>query len=384
MKKKIKLETLVYVINRRFPTERGHGYQIAAMVEAFGAIGVKTEAWVSRRRQTVALLNTSPDKLYDLRHPLAVHWVDSFDPTDRSPQFVTQWWSHLDFIRRVYPRLRHKTPTAIYTRDEAVAGILGFLGWPIFFECHYEPERGSRLFWWFVSQTRGLIVNTQSLEHRIRQRLPELPLLYQPNGVAQYWLEQKPTQQLRRKLSLFKANRLVVYAGNLYSWKGVATLVAALEFLPTTYHLAIIGGTNRECQKLITQVVPSRRKRVHWLGHQPRAKLRTYLASADVLVLPATAIQSHASQYTAPLKLMEYLALGIPVVASDIMSHRNLASPAQLTFFEPDKPQALAQAIVQSQTSSGRVKIKFGKRLAATHTWDQRAETIRQFIEDQL
>ena len=117
-------------------------------------------------------------------------------------------------------------------------------------------------------------------------------------------------------------------------------------------------------------------------GHVSPEAVRTQLAEAAVAVLPLTR-ELISSSFTSPLKLFEYMAARVPVVASDLPSTREVLSDGvNAVLVEPDNPTALAGGIQRVLNDPG-----LGDRLAekaaeevAGYTWERRAERIVRFL----
>jgi glycosyltransferase involved in cell wall biosynthesis len=48
-----------------------------------------------------------------------------------------------------------------------------------------------------------------------------------------------------------------------------------------------------------------------------------------------------------PNKLFEYVALGIPVISSDLEGIRDFFNDTEITFFVPEDPESLANKILE-------------------------------------
>jgi glycosyltransferase involved in cell wall biosynthesis len=106
------------------------------------------------------------------------------------------------------------------------------------------------------------------------------------------------------------------------------------------------------------------------LGAIPYQQLHRIYANADIYVTPA-----YAETFAHPL--VEAMASGVPVVASDIPVHREICGDAAL-YFERFSPEALADGIVQVATKSKRHETMVAKgRTRAEHfSWKVHAEQI--------
>lgn len=169
----------------------------------------------------------------------------------------------------------------------------------------------------------------------------------------------------------------LLYVGQLYPWKGVEVLVRALPYLPGE-RAVIVGGSEE-------QIVPLRRlaesedvaDRILFAGTVPHAQVRGYLENARVAVLPN--LDSGVSRFTSPLKLFEYMAAGVPIVASDIASLREILREGEnAVLARPGDSEALASGI-RSLLEDADLTVRISQRAreaAVNYTWDARARKI--------
>jgi glycosyltransferase involved in cell wall biosynthesis len=179
---------------------------------------------------------------------------------------------------------------------------------------------------------------------------------------------------------------IVGYAGHLYPWKGVDILLEALVQLPGTQGL-IVGGLPAEADLQRTRDLAGRlglASRVTFTGWIEPPLVAQALDNADVLVLPNTATKISAS-YTSPLKLFEYLAMGKPIVASDLPSIREvLTNGENAVLITPSDAAALAGGIRQL-IDDGAFAERLARRAfedAGAFSWDKRAERIESLMQE--
>ena len=117
----------------------------------------------------------------------------------------------------------------------------------------------------------------------------------------------------------------VLYAGQLYPWKGVDVLVEAFAQVPRG-RLVILGGIEGEADTARVRALVDRlglEGRVDMPGLVPQARVADALRRATVVAVPflRTAM---TERHTSPLKAFEAMAAGRAIVASDLPSTREV------------------------------------------------------------
>ena len=123
-------------------------------------------------------------------------------------------------------------------------------------------------------------------------------------------------------------------------------------------------------------------KNIHIVGFVSNDQVPTWLASADVLLLPNSGKYKHA-RVTSPLKLYEYMAAKRPIIATDIPALRGVLSHRENAFLiEPDSAGQMASAVMtvcQNENLSNRIAIQAWKDVQKL-TWTNRAQNIFRFF----
>ena len=143
---------------------------------------------------------------------------------------------------------------------------------------------------------------------------------------------------------------LCVFAGAFRSWHGVVHLAAALSRLHHSgdhrFGAILIGdGPERPAAERAARDLPG----VIFTGALPHAMLPAVLAAADIGVAPFDPMR-HAPLrlgfYWSPLKIFEYMAVGLPVVAPNLPRLRRLVEhKREGLLYPPRDPRALDRAI---------------------------------------
>ena len=135
---------------------------------------------------------------------------------------------------------------------------------------------------------------------------------------------------------------VVLAVGRLERHKGIDRVIAALAGLDSGFRLAVVGGGSYRHRLLAHAVDLQVSSRLELVGAVPDAELHRWLRTARVTVALADRDRSG-------LQVMEALAAGTPVVASNIPVHWEAASHADgegVKFLPPaSSPLAVADAI---------------------------------------
>jgi glycosyltransferase involved in cell wall biosynthesis len=170
--------------------------------------------------------------------------------------------------------------------------------------------------------------------------------------------------------------RHVAYVGTIADIRGIREMVRALELLPQDSDIRLLLAGRFASPRLQTEVerMPGWR-RVSYLGWQPRDDMRKILAQARAgLVLFHPEPDHFEAQ---PNKLFEYMAMGLPVIASDFPQWREFVTRVGCgTTVDPLNPAAIARAITQvvGDPHSGEGMGRLGKLAVAGHyNWEAEA-----------
>ena len=147
--------------------------------------------------------------------------------------------------------------------------------------------------------------------------------------------------------------------------KNVAALVRVLPYLPDDQHLLLVGTVDDRFEDPVPQLARSLgvAHRVLHLPSVSEQELHSLYAGASVFAYPSL-IEGLG------LPLLEAMAAGLPVVASDIPVFREIAGDA-VVLVPPDDPRAWAEAIRQAGDPERREKlIRAGHRQVRNATWE--------------
>jgi glycosyltransferase involved in cell wall biosynthesis len=213
-----------------------------------------------------------------------------------------------------------------------------------------------------IAEVDHVIVTGRVLEQKVLPYRPRA-LTCVPNGVqVEHFLN--GTAALPPEYRAIPAPR-AVYVGAVEEWLDVPLLADLARQLPGVSFVLIGDGQ--------ADLGPLRgRANMHILGRRPYAQVPAYLKHAAVGLIPFK--QNRLVRAVNPIKLYEYMACGLNVVATAWEELEHLASPARLCRGVPEFRAAIAAAIEES--TDKEMLIDFARRA----DWRERARLLFRAI----
>lgn len=191
------------------------------------------------------------------------------------------------------------------------------------------------------------------------------------NGFNTGVFHPRDRREVRQRLGIDADARVIVYVGRLVESKGLRELLAAFAALSGTdpsLRLALVGeGVMRDELERMVQSQPVLQGRVLMPGGMEPAQVAEWISASDLLTLP-----SWSEGY--PNVVVEALACGVPVVATDVGGTREIIDDRNGLLIPPRDERLLAQALEQALARTWD-----GAAIAAAmrRTWDDVArETL--------
>ncbi|HEY3607544.1 MAG TPA: glycosyltransferase, partial [Pseudonocardiaceae bacterium] len=118
---------------------------------------------------------------------------------------------------------------------------------------------------------------------------------------------------------------------------------------------------------------------VHHVGAVPFADLPRWLARMDVGLTPYT--DSAFNRASFPLKTLEYLAAGRPVVGSDLPATRGLAQESMDVSAVAGPAEFAARVRAVAAMPATPAVVRRRRAVAARHSWAARATRLTQLVD---
>ena len=184
-----------------------------------------------------------------------------------------------------------------------------------------------------VAAATATIAVSDPVRDWVRERTGSESVHTVPNGVSITRIVPRPEEI---------GDPVVTFVGTLKPWHGVADLLAAAALAKRPWKLRIIGdGPERAA---LEEQAAGLGIEVDFRGAVAPADMPGQLAGSAIGVAPYPDLGGEQQQYFSPLKVYEYLAAGLPVVASAVGQLPQILGELG-TLVPPSDPAALAAAI---------------------------------------
>lgn len=382
------------IANARLPSERAQSLQVMQTAAAFARAGVDSTLVYARRRKAPTLptgvtlyehYQVPPGARPALRETACIDWIDALPV---SLQYFPARLQELTFSRNAARAVeREGLELVVYSREiEAARRLLRRGRGRVFLELHRVPAGELRRRW--LGEVLARASGVVAISGGVREDLvalggrPDAICVEHDGFDAQRFATRPSREHARRELDLPQDAVVVAYTGGLLAWKGAELIVEAARALPEL-RFVLAGGMAADVERLRERASGIANLRID--GFQPPERVALYLSAADIGLAPNRSQPAISSKYTSPLKVFEAMAVGLPLVASDLPSMREvLTHGVDAWLVPPDDPAALAQGIrrlAEDRALRERLSGAFARR-ASQHTWDARAKRLLAWMAE--
>ncbi len=187
------------------------------------------------------------------------------------------------------------------------------------------------------SRSQQIFTVSEDLKHKVIQISPNANVETVYNGVDfnRFTLTQKNNDPEL-------ASTKLIYIGNLIQTKGVFELAHAFRELCKSHDIKLTIVGNGPCENDLRDILSSEivKEKVYFTGALSHSEVAKELSASDCLVLPSYS-------EGVPNVVMEALASGIPVLATDVGGIPEIVNDKNGILFEPQNKRAIEQAYIK-------------------------------------
>lgn len=217
-------------------------------------------------------------------------------------------------------------------------------------------------------------LSTQIEEFLKSRKITSERIIMVPNGInrsrpGNSKLEPLKRRIYRRKMGFSDDDILILMVGAVEYRKGIHLAKAALNWLPSNYHLLLVGWSSRlggayYLKKLLKGKDSSR---IHYFGHVSKKQVEKILGLVDCYL---SASLSEACQ----ISVLEASEYGLPVVLTNIGAATDIFGPNYPFLVSNPDPELLASKIRLGIASGRNTPIPINNT-----TWNSVGKTIGKF-----
>lgn len=220
-------------------------------------------------------------------------------------------------------------------------------------------------------------------EYLIQQEIPPSKIKVITNGADTPRTFERPPEA---------PEKYVIYFGALQPWQGMDTLLKALKYLQdfSDLKLVICASTKAKYTKFYRRWIEKWQltEKVIWLYQLPKKELYSWIRFAQFSIAPLKQCTRNLVQGCCPLKILESMAIGTPVVASDLPAIREIMPSENIgKFFRADRPADLARSmriLLEYTDYTENLGKEAQKHVYQSFTWLQKREELKNFYKDIL
>lgn len=306
--------------------------------------------WWQRLRRPADLLRVPQEDYTGLPAFVPTYWPIPHIPATHVRALYRGLAAHLNHLRRGFPfevifstfAYPDGVAAAHLARDLDCPLVIGVLGSDVNLLAARPVLRSE--IQWGLQQARRVLAVSEALRRRVIELgvAPE-KVVVQRNGVDGERFVLRDYEEARVRLGLPADRRIVCCVGNLVPVKGQDVLVEAMGVLRAVpcVDLALVGaGEMQEALQARVRAL-GLEGRVHLPGRRPHAEIPDWISACDVYCLPSR-------REGCPNVILEALAAGRPVVASNVGGVPELINIDNGILVPAEDPVALAEGLRQA------------------------------------
>ena len=215
-----------------------------------------------------------------------------------------------------------------------------------------------------------VFVTSERLRRRVLEQREQVEVLPFAVDFPRFEKERLATQSKPNELVEIDSP-IVGYVGGLHRWVDQELLVEAARVLPDV-EFVFVGPEQCDMSKLKAQ------PNIHLLGSRNYDELPRYIKCFDVGLIPYVLSEYALNVY--PTKLNEYLAMGLPVVATNLPEVRKFNEDFSDVVRIGDGPASFASQIQESLANNTPAQVQRRIEVASQNSWQARLEHMSTLI----
>ena len=195
---------------------------------------------------------------------------------------------------------------------------------------------------------------------------------------------------IEHKKPEYAPDKYIIYIGAVQPWQGVESLLKAMTFLKDLTDLKLVfcaSGTKpriRFLQKLSEKMEIA--DKLIWNLRIGQCEVQDWLQGALISLAPLTECERNLVQGCCPIKIVESMAAGVPVIASNMPVTQELIEHNVTGWLiRPDRPSELARAIrvlLAHPETLERIAKAAKEKVITSLSWEKSLEQLTEVYKN--
>lgn len=191
----------------------------------------------------------------------------------------------------------------------------------------WKYRLSKRLETWVCKNADAVVVICEGLKRELIGRgIRHDKITVVQNGVDIDVFDSNSRQESEASFSEGLRNRkMIAFMGSFFRWEGLELLIEAMARLTrmrSDVGLLLVGGGEMVAELRAKVEQLNLEQHVMMPGQVPQAQIPAWYAKADIMAFPRHSTK--LTEMVTPLKPLEAMAMGKPIVASDVGGHKEL------------------------------------------------------------
>tara|TARA_B100000287_G_scaffold348095_1_gene336220 strand:- start:14 stop:1153 length:1140 start_codon:yes stop_codon:yes gene_type:complete len=314
------------VLYARFPSEMAYSHHIIQVAKGFVENNCDVNIYYPKTYNKKTLKETPEEYYGDLTNVtfIQINNIDitSFRIYEISPNFVKKFLYSLNTFIWSRKLKKNKNENFVWSTNPNILLIAKKYFKYVIYEKHGQAKYIQKLSISILKKsTNTLMIGvTEFAYNELSKNFNNA--LYLTNGVDKNFISQKEKPLQSNLVTIGYIGMLETYGVD----KGVLNSIKEIDKLSieTKLNIEVIGGPEHKLNELRGFIETSREDKNYSVKPSiPHNEVAKVLRNFDIGIVPYPN-DSHMNKYASPMKIFEMAACGVPILASDIKSHKEL------------------------------------------------------------
>jgi len=367
---------ILFVLLARFPSEKAYSVTTTNTIMALKKIGHNVEI-------------LSPNDSSAFRNgfwgELAFRWCSWALAFKSRFRFLNRWRFYLFlpvWLSVVKSKIRTRNYDLVWSRNLIIPIFLG-KNYRTFTELHSLPKSLTQIILRLTGSNSHVLgpISPYLLRQVTGGILSDFESVLAPMAAPKHFFrstEYENVGSIRKLCYIGRLTSLGVDQGVVHFIESMIEIIKLNEDIT----LLLIGVSENDfLANSQSKLADFPKNRIKFLPNVKHDEIPNYAYDVDAFVLPYCEKSEFRGRF--PIKAIEYAAMGRPIIASDIPSHREVLSDNYVWFYSPCKPESLMSTVARIEMNSfeAKRKIVLAQEFANQFTYEARVQRIIKTLD---